>query len=120
MRTIERKIIDFINENWNTQERKEKTFSCRDYAEITENRVNVFLWGNLIFSITKKTKNVFFSFCGYETTTTKSRINALLSAFSDGSIRQKNFSLFYTCKNYSAKIDSAKFYLVENGEIKES
>jgi len=119
MREIEIKIIDYINENWDTKEKKVKTFSCRDYVEITKNTVNVFLWSNLIFSISKKSKAVFFSFCGYETNTTKSRINAFLSAFSNGSIKQKNFSLFYNKGNYNAKIDSAKFYLVDNGEIKE-
>jgi hypothetical protein len=120
MNKVEKNIIDFINENWSTRERKNKTFSCRDYAEVTENAVRVFLWGHLIFSIDKKTKKAFFCFQGYATKTTKYRINAFLYAFSEGGIYQKNFSLFYTCKNYTAEIDSTKFYCVENGEIKEN
>lgn len=120
MRVIEKNIISFIRNSWNNQgERINKIFSVRDYAEVTENAVRVFLWGSLIFSIDKKTSVCFFCFHGYMTNTTKNRINCLLTAFSTGGISQKNWELYYISNSgkYIAKVDSTKKYKVENGKI---
>lgn len=120
MREVEKNIISFIRNNWENQgERINKTFSMRDYAEVTENAIRVFLWGSLIFSIDKKSNTCFFCFHGYATNTTKSRINCLLSAFSTGGISQKNWELLYTShnRNYIAKVDSTKQYKVIDGKI---
>lgn len=119
MRVVEKNIISFIRNNWGVRERVNKTFSVRDYAEVTENAVRVFLWGSLIFSIDKKSNTCFFCFHCYATNTTKGRINSLLSAFSTGGIYQKNWELFYTSHNgnYIANVDSTKQYKVIEGRI---
>ena len=57
--------------------------------------VNVLLHGNCIAWLDTATNDLFVSSCGWETVTTKSRINALLEEFREGSrVIQKNWEWF--------------------------
>ena len=57
--------------------------------------VNVLLHGNCIAWLDTATNDLFVSSCGWETNTTKSRINALLDEFREGSrVIQKNWEWF--------------------------
>ena len=57
--------------------------------------VNVLLHGNCIAWLDTATNDLFVSSCGWETVTTKSRINALLEEFREGSrVIQKNWQWF--------------------------
>jgi hypothetical protein len=57
----------------------------------TEWSIKVRLHGNLIFKQDLKTGTAEISSCGWESNTTKSRLNALLGTFCDLGVRQKNY-----------------------------
>ena len=70
-----------------------------------ENVSEVRLHGNLIAWYDHNKWSLGISSCGYETVTTKSRLNALLQeTFSDNKIVQKDFT-WYVQNDYGDKID---------------
>ena len=122
MRTIEKQIInylrnsDFLSDNYDYYAQK-KDLSIRDSVALEKNTKRAYLHGNCIFTLDKE-NNVRFSFQGWRTNTTKSRINALLSAFSSCSagIYQKNYQLIFSCSAGEFPIDSDKIYTIRNGK----
>ena len=62
-----------------------------------ESRVNVYLHDSLIFTLFDD--KITFSHCGFKTTTTKSRLNALLCEFSDGCYLQQVKGDWYLMKD---------------------
>lgn len=114
MRVIEKKIIEAIEKAITTQ--KDSALSMRDTVIYNgKNKVIYKLWSNSVFSVSLDKKEVCFTCCGWSTLTTKSRLNALLSAFGSGYICQKNYQFYYK----DVKIEDSKCYRVENGTIKE-
>lgn len=117
-RVIENKIITAIKAG--------KTgiynLSKRDKLQIKENKsYDLYLWNNLIFSFDSETQSQSFSMCGYNTTTTKNRLNAILNTF-DFHIFQKNGQLYIVDKenNKETKINVCKTYVINVlKEIKE-
>ena len=87
MRKIETQIITAIQNNQDLKVANSEVISCSNVSD-------VYLHGNLIARIGETWMELFD--CGYQTTTTKSRLNALLSAFGmDGEyVFQKNFQWF--------------------------
>ena len=85
MRQIEQNLINAIrgkNKAWS------KGNTTISYNESTET-YDVFLHGNKIASIDYDDREVRLSSCGWRTNTTKSRLNAILTALrADGYIRQ--------------------------------
>ena len=86
MRQIEQNLINAIrgkNKAWS------KGNTTISYNESTET-YDVFLHGNKIASIDYDSREVRLSSCGWRTSTTKSRLNAILTALrADGYIRQE-------------------------------
>ena len=114
MRAIEQKIIEAINKA--IVNKKDSTLSMRDTVIFNgKNKIIYKLWDNSIFSVSLDKKEICFTCHGWFSVTTKSRLNALLSAFSSGYIQQKNFQFYYK----DVKIEDSKCYRVENGTIKE-
>jgi len=72
MRKIETQIIKAIQENKDLKVANSEVISCTNVSD-------VYLHGNLIARIGETWMELFD--CGYQTATTKSRLNALLSAF---------------------------------------
>ena len=72
MRKIETQIIKAIQENKDLKIANSEVISCTNVSD-------VYLHGNLIARIGETWMELFD--CGYQTATTKSRLNALLSAF---------------------------------------
>lgn len=72
MRKIESQIIDAIQNNRDLKIANSEVISCTNVSD-------VYLHGNLIARIGETWMELFD--CGYQTKTTKSRLNALLSAF---------------------------------------
>ena len=98
MRTIEDKIIDALNGSNGV-----KNLSCRDRVEVDGNTKKYYLWNSLLFW--NDAENVYyFSFCGYSTNTTKSRLNAIFNYFNLGGFYQKNYVVYWV-NNGSAKIE---------------
>ena len=87
MRKIEKQIIDAIRNNKDLKVANSEVISYTNSSD-------VYLHGNLIARIGETWMELFD--CGYQTKTTKSRLNALLSAFGmEGEyIFQKNFQWF--------------------------
>ena len=85
MRQIEQNLINAIRERKKAWSQDNTTIS---YNENTET-YDVFLHGNKIASIDYDNREVLLSSCGWRTSTTKSRLNAILTALrADGGIRQ--------------------------------
>ena len=118
MKTIEKEICNWTRNAMTTAgtynfEVDEKKFSVRDKVlNVSAKKAFFYLWDSQIFIVYKNA--VYFNFCGYRTNTTKSRINAYLSAFSSGYVCQKNYTLYY---NGVTEIDYTLLYKVENGKI---
>ena len=125
MRAIEGKIIDclrksdFLSDNYNYYAQK-KVLSPRDSVVLEKKQKRVYLWGHCIFTVDRE-NNIKFSFQGWQTNTTKSRINALLSLFSCPSgIYQKNHRLIFSSSAGEFPIDSDKIYTIKNGKPEEA
>ena len=85
MRQIEQNLIDAIRGKDKAWSKGNTTIS---YNESTET-YDVFLHGNKIASIDYDDREVRLSSCGWRTNTTKSRLNAILTALrADGYVRQ--------------------------------
>lgn len=114
MRTIEKNIINTLSAG----RAGVYNLSMRDRVEINENEKRVYLWNHLIYSINKKDNTVMFSLCGWNSVTTKSRLNALLSYYFSAGITQKNYSLFFVVNGKKTEIDSDSIYcLNDNADI---
>ena len=121
MRAIEKQIInylrnsDFLSSSENYA--KSKDLSIRDSVKLGKNTKRVYLHGNCIFTLDKE-NNVRFSFQGWRTSTTKSRIDALLSAFSSCSavIYQKNYHLVFSSSAGKFPVGSDEIYTIKNGK----
>ncbi len=87
MRKIEQQMIAAIQENKDLKIANTEVISCTNVSD-------VYLHGNLIARIGETWMELFDG--GYQSNTTKSRLNALLSAFGmDGEyVFQKNFQWF--------------------------
>lgn len=117
MRAIETNIINFAKNAMNTAKTYgvnefEKTFSIRDRVEFKNGTMKFYLWDSEIFTVTTK-GDVFFSFRGYPTVTTKGRINAYLGAFASGYVKQKNYTLYFN----GVELDTSGIYRVYNGTV---
>ena len=89
MRKIERQMIDAVADNielWRKDNTKVVTDGDHTY---------VYLHGHMIADIDMETDTMLISTCGWQTSTTKSRLNALLGDLTPGraGISQKNFCL---------------------------
>lgn len=127
MRTIEEKIIDTTKQAIYLAFAGCKNLSCRDSVSRNGGTVKIFLHGNNIFTVDNiynmNEKSFSFSFCGWQTNTTKSRLNALLSNFCNFSIYQKNYKLYTISRNEELngmEIDCLKTYIVKNGVIEQA
>ena len=101
MKTIEEKIIDTLN---GCNGEGVKNLSCRDCVEVDGNTKKYKLWNNIIFEYNRKENAYYFSFCGYSTNTTKSRLNAIFNYFNLGGFYQKNYAVYWV-NNGSTKIE---------------
>ena len=85
------------------------------YNELT-NCSSVYLHGNQIATLDHHTNALKLSSCGYETVTTKSRLNALLSEFKYGcKVFQKQFDWYL--QNVNQTVDFWDGMILCQGEI---
>ena len=104
MRTIEDKIIDALN---GCNDEGVKNLSCRDRVEVDGKIKKYYLWNSLLFW--NDAENIYyFSARGWNSKTTKSRLNAILGSFFNAEINQKNWGWFlnWNGKKYSVGSDS--------------
>ena len=66
--------------------------------------VVVSLWNNTIASIDYTTKELLIDHCGYITTTTASRLNAIVQALTGGKINRKQGVMYYNGKPFHSAL----------------
>jgi hypothetical protein len=99
MRLIEEQMIDAIRQgkDWRKDNTKVVQFyNDKDYPVVT----SVFLHGNKIAEIDATTVEIYDG--GWQTNTTKSRLNAIINGLCDGTrcgVFQKNYEWFITDNN---------------------
>ena len=87
-----------------------------EYNEFT-NCSNVFLHGHNIATVDHGTHSVKLSSCGWETVTTKSRLNAILQEVKTGfSVFQKNFDWFLNGQGQTVDFFDGMI-LLDSGEV---
>lgn len=99
-----------------------KTRECVDYFEsgcfgntmvsAKDDEVSVYLHANFIFMRKMATSEI-FTLAGWNTNTTRNRLNAVLS---NGHVVQRNYMPFLVVDGKAHEIDENKYYKYENGE----
>ena len=115
MRKIEKTIIQVLEalKDVNYATWDNFSLSVRDYIYKDRETIQYKLWNNIIFEYKRKENTYYFSFCGYSTKITKSRLNAIFNYFNLGGFYQKNYVVYWV-NNGSTKIevDTSKKYKI--------
>ena len=113
MKTIEEKIIETLN---GCNGEGVKTLSCRDRVEVDGNTKKYYLWNSLLFW--NDSENIYhFSARGYNSQTTKSRLNALLRNFFNAGITQKNWCWFLDWNGKKYPVDSDSIFCFKGNAL---
>ena len=111
MRTIEEKIIATLRSGNGL-----KKLSCRDSVKVEENRIEYYLWDNLLFW--NNSDNIyFFSGRGYCSLTTKNRLDAILYNFLRVYIIQKNYEWFLNWNQKEYLIDATNIFYFKGDKL---
>lgn len=113
MRTIEEKIIETLN---GCNGEGLKNLSCRDCVEVDGGTKKYYLWNSLLFW--NDAENIYyFSARGYNSQTTKSRLNAILRNFFNASITQKDWCWFLDWNGKKYPIDSDSIFMCKDNKL---
>ena len=106
MRAIEKNIIQVLEELKGADYMTWDNFSLTVRDSIYKDRetIQYKLWNSTIFEYNRKENAYYFSFCGYSTKTTKSRLKAIFNYFNLGDFYQKNYVVYWV-NNGSTKIE---------------
>ena len=88
------------------------SLSVRDSIYKDRETIRYKLWNNTIFEYNRTENAYYFSFCGYSTNTTKSRLNAIFSYFNLGGFYQKNYVIYWNNGSTSIEVDTSKKYKI--------
>ena len=113
MRTIEEKIIETLN---GCNGEGLKKLSCRDCVEVNGGTKKYYLWSSLLFW--NDAENIYyFSARGYNSQTTKSRLNQILGSFFDADIYQKDYKWFLDWNGKKFPIDSSSVFKLKDNKL---
>ena len=114
MRAIEKNIIQVLEElkDANYMAWDNFSLSVRDSIYKDREAIRYKLWNNTIFEYNRKENTYYFSFCGYSTNTTKSRLNAIFSYFNLGGLYQKNHIVYWVNGTTKIEVDTSKKYKI--------
>ena len=113
MRTIEDKIIDALN---GCNGEGVKNLSCRDRVEVDGKIKKYYLWDSLLFW--NDAKNIYyFSARGWNSKTTKSRLNQVLGSFFNAGINQKNWGWFLNWNGKKYPVDSDSIFMLKDNKL---
>ena len=119
MRKIEKSIIQVLEElkdaNYMTWDNF--SLSVRDSIYKDRETIQYKLWNNIIFEYNRKENVYYFSFCGYSTNTTKSRLNAIFNYFNLGGFYQKNWEWFLLWRNKKYPVDSTSVFMLKDNKL---
>ena len=110
MRTIEEKIIATLRSGNGL-----KKLSCRDSVKVEENRLEYYLWDNLLFW--RNSDIYFFSGRGWCSLTTKNRLNAILYNFLRVYIIQKNYKWVLNWNQKEYLIDATNIFYFKGDKL---
>ena len=111
MRTIEEKIIAALRSGNGL-----KKLSCRDSVKVEENKIEYYLWDNLLFW--NDLENVYyFTGRGWNTLTTKNRLNAILYNFLRVYIIQKNYKWVLNWNQKEYLIDTTNIFYFKGDKL---
>ena len=111
MRTIEEKIIAALRSGNGL-----KKLSCRDSVKVEENKIEYYLWDNLLFW--SNSDNIyFFSGRGWNTLATKNRLNAILYNFLRVYIIQKNYKWVLNWNQKEYLIDATNIFYFKGDKL---
>ena len=111
MRTIEEKIIAALRSGNGL-----KKLSCRDSVKMEENRIEYYLWDNLLFW--NDSENVYyFTGRGCCSLTTKNRLNAILYNFLHVYIIQKNYKWVLNWNQKEYLIDTTNIFYFKGDKL---
>ena len=113
MRAVEEKIIQALR-GWNGEGLK--NLSCRDSVEVDGNTKNYYLWNSLLFWNDSE-NNYYFSARGYNSKTTRSRLNHILGSFFNAGIYQKNWSWFLDWNGKKYPVDSDSIFMLKDSKL---
>ena len=111
MRTIEEKIIATLRSGNGL-----KKLSCRDSVEVKENRIEYYLWDNLLFWNGSENE-YYFTGRGWNSRTTKNRLNAILYNFLHVYITQKNYKWILNWNNKEYPIDATNIFYFKGDKL---
>ena len=111
MWTIEEKIIAALRSGNGF-----KKLSCRDSVKVEENRIEYYLWDNLLFW-NNSDSIYFFSGRGWNTLTTKNRLNAILYNFLRVYIIQKNYKWVLNWNQKEYLIDATNIFYFKGDKL---
>ena len=114
MRAIEKNIIQVLEElkDANYMAWDNFSLSVRDSIYKDRETIRYKLWNNTIYEYNRKENAYYFSFCGYSTNTTKSRLNAICSYFNLGGFYQKNYIVYWVNGATKIEVDTSKKYKI--------
>ena len=114
MRKIEKNIIQVLEglKDVNYMAWDNFAVSVRDSIYKDRETIRYKLWNNTIFEYNRKENAYYFSFCGYSTKTTKSRLNAIFSYFNLGGFYQKNYIVYWVNNDTKIEVDINKKYKI--------
>ena len=113
MRTIEDKIIDALN---GCNGEGVKNLSCRDRVEVDGKIKKYYLWNSLLFW--NDAENIYyFSARGWNSKTTKSRLNQVLGSFFNASITQKKYKWFLNWNGKKYPVDSDSIFMLKGNKL---
>lgn len=111
MRAIDEKIIAALR-----SENGFKKLSCRDSVKVEENRIEYYLWDNLLFW--SNSDNIyFFSGRGWNSQTTKNRLNTILYNFLRVYIIQKNYKWVLNWNNKKYLVDATNIFYFKGDKL---
>lgn len=112
MRTIEEKIIDALNGDNGV-----KNLSCRDRVEVDGGTKKYYLWNSLLFWNDPENDVYYFSARGYNSQTTKSRLNQILGSFFNAGIYQKDYKWFLDWDGKKYPVDSDSIFMLKGNKL---
>ena len=114
MRKIEKNIIQVLEElkDANYMAWDNFSLSVRDSIYKDRETIRYKLWNNTIYEYNRKENAYYFSLCGYSTSTTKSRLNAIFSYFNLGGLYQKNYIVYWVNGATKIEVDTSKKYKI--------
>ena len=113
MRAIEEKIIETLN---GCNGESVKDLSCRDRVEVDGSTKKYYLWDSLLFWNDAE-NNYYFSGRGWSSSTTKSRLDALLRNFFNADIYQKNWCWFLDWNGKKYPVNCGSVFMIKDNKL---